>query len=307
MPLQRLLEDDYKRNAPQHYMITGTSGELNQPAGDFTMNFSRPLDLSHGNYNIELVDLTVWQSLYNISDEYNNRGFRWCVPRNAPSDNTPVVFTGFITAGVYNAPTLLEAIYDIMASANYAGSSVVITGDVREVLETNISLEINSAQLTFDIALGGLGFGFDPSRGGESNLYRNLGADKNIFYVKQGASLVNNPTGYTNRFINAQPFENQADVNNGITSWQVRCSLVGSSFQNGLPSDVMFNFVPEVAPGGAFSTQPSFPLKHQVNAKSVSSVRFMITDQRGRVLNLQQGTDFQNNATTVSVLISRIL
>ena len=317
MPLENLLADDFIKNSPQQYMLTAVSSLLNQSASDFSLNFTRPLDCSAGNWNVAMVDLNVWNTLYNVSVRYANRSFRWCVPTNIGGGNfTPVVFNGTLLAGTYNAPALIQAILDIMTSANYAGAGVVVPPAptpnpdnltaVQAFIFSGIVLEINQAQLTLNLTLGGQGFGFDPSFGGLSRLYRNIGAAQNVFYIFTGTTPINVPAGYTNTVWTSAPFPNQADISNGITSWQVRCSLVGSSYQNGAATDVLFNFVPAVAPGGAFGVQPAFPLKHQLNAKNITSVSFKITDQNGAILNLQEGTDFSNNGTTIALIVSRV-
>jgi hypothetical protein len=302
-------------------MITAVSSLLNQSASDFSLNFTRPLDCSAGNWNIAMVDLNVWNTLFNISLRYGNRSFRWCVPQNVGGGNfTPIVFTGTLLSGTYNAPALIQAILDIMVNADYAGAGVTVPPaplpnpdnltPVQAFILGGIILEINQAQLTLNLALGGQGFGFDPSAGAVlgvsvSRLYRNIGAAQNVFYVYPGTALV--LVGYTiTTWSVSAPFPNQADISNGITSWQVRCSLVGSSYQNGGATDVLFNFVPAVAPGGAFSVQPAFPLKQQLNAKNITSVSFKITDQNGQILSLQEGTDFANNGTTIALIVSRV-
>ena len=321
MPLENLLADDYIKNSPQQYMITAVSSLLNQSASDFSLNFTRPLDCSAGNWNIAMVDLNVWNTLYNISTRYGNRSFRWTVPTNkfaTPTpNNAPVLFTGTLLPGTYNAPALIQAILDIMTSADYAGAGVNVGSvpspnpdnltAVEAFIGSGIVLSINQSQLTLNLQLGSIGFAFDPTAGGVSRLYRNIGAQQNVFYRFPGTTTINVPVGYSNlNWSVSAPFPNQADISNGITSWQVRCSLVGSSYQNGAASNVLFNFVPAVAPGGAFSVQPAFPLKQQLNAKNITSVSFNITDQNGQTLNLQEGTDFANNGTTIALIVSRV-
>lgn len=309
---QNLLADDFIKNGPQQYMITGVSNLAKQSASDFSINFTRPLDCSQGNWNVSLVDLNVWNTYYNVSNTYGNTGFRWAVPLNADPHNPPVppatpnyspqVLSATLLPGSYNAPTLISDITSIITNYNYAGAGITLSATGAAM---GVNLSINTAQLTFDLALGGQGFGFDPSSGGTSNLYRNMGAAKNVFYTYPGTSTINNPPGYTNTNYTYQPFPNQADISNGITSWQVRCSLVGTSYQNGAASDVLYNFLPSVAPGGAYAVQPAFPLKHQLNVKNITSVQFRITDQNGNVLNLQEGTDYNNNGTTIACMVSR--
>ena len=115
--------------------------------------------------------------------------------------------------------------------------------------------------------------------------------------------------GYVNITLatnNPTPLPLQADISNGITSWQVRCSLVGTSYQNGQASDVLFNFVPAVAPGGLFNVQPAFPLKQQLNVKNITAINFKITDQNGTPLKLQENTTVANNGTTIACMVSRV-
>ena len=301
--MTNLLADDFLKNGPQQYMITAVSSQAKQSASDFTINFSRPLDCSQGNWNVAMVDLNVWNTLYNVSPVYGNQGFRWSVPTDGgASDYTPFVCTGTLLPGTYNAPTLLSNVISQITNFDYAGAGATLSATGAAA---GIILAINTAQLTFDLALGGTGFGFDPSSGGTSTLYRNLGANKDTFYTYPGTSPINNPLGYTNLAWVYAPFQGQADISNGITSWQIRCNLCGTSYLNGQATDVLFNFLPAVAPGGAYAVQPAFPLKHQINVKSINSIRFQITDQNGRNLDLQYNTSTDNNPTTIACMVSR--
>ena len=312
MTSKNLLADDFVKNGPQQYMITGVSNLANQPAGDFSIDFSRPLDCSQGNWNVSLVDLNVWNTLYNITSRYGNTTYRWSVPQNADPSNlppladriyTPIEFTGTLLPGSYNAPTLIADIINTITYYPYSTATPVAPVLSSTGAAQGIALTINTAQLTFDLTLGGQGFAFDPSNAQTGKLYRNLGARQNTIYRFPGTTDI--PNG-TNVNWQSAPFPNQADISNGITSWQVRCSLVGTSYQNGRATDVLYNFLPSVAPGGAYAVQPAFPLKHQLNVKNIMSVNFKITDQNGNVLNLQEGTDYANNGTTIACMVSRV-
>ena len=269
-----LNENSLVTNAPTTYLVTLNSAIAQQPAGNFYVSFTRPLDLSQGNWSVAMVDLAVWNTAYNISDTFTNRTFRF----SANAGASWVVCT--LVPGVYNAPALIQAITDAITNAPGGGPTVA----------TNIALTINTSQITFNLTLGaGNIYRFDPSNNGTSNLYINLGAGKNVVYSTVGTTI----------------FPNQANMSNSVTNYTIRTNVVGSSYANGQASSILYNFVPAVAPGALYYIAPAFPVFTQVNQQSISGIQIQVTDSLGRVIDLNSGVDNQNNPTNIGLLFRK--
>ena len=282
-------------SGPKTYMVTAVSNLASQGGGaqsptNFSITFARGLDLSVGSWSVGLVDLQIFNTLYNIGPAYKNQEFLWTTPTSlTPNNSTPVAYTGAIAAGNYSATAIVTAVDDILMRTTYP-NDISGTGAV-----ANIGLSINYPRLTFQVDIGATGYGFDPSNGGTSNLYQNLGASNNTLYNAPDTLYV---------------FPNQADISNGIGAWQVRCNVTGSSFVQGVNSNTLFTFVPAVAAGGLYSVQPAFPLFQAINQTSISQISFQITDQLGRQLDLNPGTApgggvGSNNPTTIVLMFRR--
>jgi hypothetical protein len=282
-------------SGPKTYMVTAVSNLSSQGGGaqsptNFSITFARGLDLSVGSWSVGLVDLQIFNTLYNIGPAYKNQEFLWTTPTSlTPDVPTPVAYTGAIPAGNYSATAIVTAVDDILMRTTYP-NDISGTGAV-----ANIGLSINYPRLTFQVDIGATGYGFNPSNGGTSNLYQNLGASNNTLYNDPDTLYV---------------FPNQADISNGIGAWQVRCNVTGSSFSQGVNSNILFTFVPAVAAGGLYSIQPAFPLFQSVNQTSISQISFLITDQLGRQLDLNPGTApgggiGSNNPTTIVLMFRR--
>ena len=265
-----LNQNSFVENAPTTYFVSLNSAVARQPAGSFYVPFTRPLDLSHGNWSVAMTDLAVWNTSYNVDAAYRNLTFD--IYTSYPTGKTTLT----LTAGVYNAPALIQAITNLITGVSAAAGAGIV-------------LSINTSQITFNLTITNTGgtFAFDPSAGGTSNLFINLGAANTTVYT---ASTI---------------FPNQANISNGVSNYQVRTNVVGSSYANGQASTVLYNFVPAVAPGALYYVAPAFPIFSQVNQQSISGVQIQITDSNGNVIDLNSGAQGQNNPTNVSLLFRK--
>ena len=73
----------------------------------------------------------------------------------------------------------------------------------------------------------------------------------------------------------------------GIDSINVNADIVANSWSNGESSNVIGSFVPRlVPPYGSMYDEPVDSPKLQVNKTNIDRVRIQLTDQSGRVINL---------------------
>ena len=258
-------------NAPTTYLVTLNSAIAQQPASNFYVSFTRPLDLSAGNWSVSMISLSVWNTSFNVADAYSNRTFRYSSDAGA----TWVVCT--LVPGVYNAPALIQAISDLMGAPANVG----------------IVLTINTSQITFNLTItngGGNTYYFDPTNAGTSNLNVNLGSA---------------PYATTPYYSTSTIFPNQANMSNSVTNYEIRTNVVGSSYANGQASSVLYSFVPAVAPGALYYIAPAFPVFTQVNQQSISGIQIQVTDSLGRIIDLNSGADSLNNPTSVGLLFRK--
>jgi hypothetical protein len=78
------------------------------------------------------------------------------------------------------------------------------------------------------------------------------------------------------------------DINLGRDLYQINCDLVDESYTNGVSSQVLFKFTPNVGPYFNIEQVPQpEPIWLPISKASFNSVRVWITDQMGRELDFQ--------------------
>lgn len=273
------------------FLINLSSAVSNQSASDFVTFFPTSIPLGTVTEG-RIVNISVWNTQKNISDQFANRSFRF-------SNNGGVNWTvGILPSGTYNADALISAMNTIM-DQSAIGSYPTNPANFR-ALSQCIDLGINEPTIGFKVffyglSVGGEVFAIDLANNGTSNLYRVFGA---------------NPVPYGPPY--GQPadvdflFPFIADISNGVTNYNVLCDICSSSTTAGAPGQTVFSYVPDqVPPGGVFTLIPPFPIPFQVAQKSISSIRVQILDNLNRNVNLQDGVQsFATNATSLAILLT---
>lgn len=79
---------------------------------------------------------------------------------------------------------------------------------------------------------------------------------------------------------------NLVDISNGITGYNVHCSLVDSStsISNGSTSDVIYSFTPDKPAGNLLNKEVINLIYTKCNSRFISQVRIYITDQNNNTL-----------------------
>jgi hypothetical protein len=113
-------------------MFTAVFGSDDRTSGtshDFRIRLNPPMRLNPGTGNppkwkIALADLALWYTLYNVSDDYNNRQFVY-------SPNNGVTWkTVQLTAGIYNASALAAAISSAVTANGDNAANLLISANV---------------------------------------------------------------------------------------------------------------------------------------------------------------------------------
>jgi hypothetical protein len=154
-----------------------------------------------------------------------------------------------IPNGNYSVEDLNLTIQGLITTAGGVGSNIVLVPNYN-TLKCDIVLK-SSYQL--DLSIG--------------NLYLLLGWTSQIVSVSGSGS-------------------NLVDISNGITGYNVHCSLVDSytSISNGVSSDVLYSFTPDKPAGNLLNKEVINLIYTKCNSRYVSQLRLYITDQNNNIL-----------------------
>jgi len=264
--------------------ITLASNLVSQPPGDFTMNFSQTLRLDVGVWKVALTNLAVWNTAYNISAALGNNTMTIFNP--IPVDGTPGGETQLLTFpdGVYNGTDIIDALNTFLVENSAVQNPPVI--DSNGVF-TPLFLSLDTVQLKFIMNFDTT-TGFRVYLNDGSLLYQLLGFDAAEYTVTTTA-------------------QEQANISNGVSAYFVRVNCLDGNFTllNGNASDIIYSYTPNEPPGSLITYTPTFPIFIRTSGAPLQSVRVYITDQLGRVVNLNGGASNQNNPTTVTLTFIR--
>jgi hypothetical protein len=168
-----------------------------------------------------------------------------------------------IPTGNYSVDDLNLSIQGLISSSGGVGSNIVLLPNYN-TLQCQIVLK-NSYQL--DLSIG--------------NLYLLLGWASQIVTVSG--------SGYT-----------YVDISNGITGYNVHCSLIdsSSSISNGSASDVIYTFTPSVGAGSLINKEVINLVYIKCNSRYVSQIRVYLTDQNNTLLS-----DLSSENTAITLIV----
>ena len=157
--------------------------------------------------------------------------------------------------------TIPNGMYGITELETYIQAQMTSNGDTA----SNITFDPNYNTMKLTITLSG-GYQVDLSK---SNIYSILGFNSGIL-----TTTTTSP--------------NAVDVTRGVNDLLINCSLVsGSAYDNGIKSDTLYSFVPDVSPGYLMTVSPPeliyIPIRERNN---IQTIRLHISDQLSRAVNL---------------------
>lgn len=236
---------------------------------NFVVNFQPPLPLDLSKqYEIALVEATLWNSWHNITADNNRLDFD--IPAattlgglsHSPAQPDVKLTTIRITPGAYNIVDINTAIQTAMKAAG-------VVFDTMGVYEPAFELKANNSTLKSEMTL-------------RNTLRVYFNVPNSI------ASLI----GFTDTTAYSGGVEAKFTSPNRVDITQVQqilfhCSLVSESSLNGQASDVISAFVPNRAPGYLLEAKPNQLVNVPVTRTSlISQVRMRVTDQSGTEVNL---------------------
>lgn len=233
---------------------------------DFTVEFSPPIDLRDGNWELALNKLSCWYSWYNISAAQGNNTMRY---NNSVGWNNVVIPDGQYSIGDIN---------DYLHSVMKANGDYTLSGTV----------EIYDIEITPNYATNKVHLEF-------TNSYQLDLSVSDIYLLMGSASAIYSVSG---------DLPNNANITNDIDNLWARCSIVvgGGSYLNSITDDIIYTFVPESPPNSNINIIPLqliyMPIAQANNL--VRKMRLYITDNLGRPI------DFNGEPITWSLTMRRV-
>lgn len=223
---------------------------------DFTVLLHSPIDLHDIQHECALLDMTLWNTWFNVSVALNNNTFKYY--------NGTTWKTVTIPDGNYNLESLEEAIHEGM---KVLGD--VITDGVTGSETYNINLIPNYSTIKIKLDLKN-GFQVDFTTG---KIHLLLGFEPNIYTTTTYATT-------------------KANLTNNVNEFFIHCSLINAGmYLNATSSDVIATLVPTVPPGAIIKVSNDNPIYMPIrDSRFFDNIRMYITDQLGRPVNLNGHT-----------------
>ena len=242
-------------------VLTFDTRSIKLPPGESTTNFTYKLAsgirLPNLAYTVRLQHIFTWYSFHTHNlEEYRNTQFT--------IDDGVSPFTITIPDGIYNTGDFADAVAAALTavSASHTGKVVFSTNEVTgKIIMTlsagySVTMSIASAQQ----------FGFEQWAPDQS-----LDAKKNNTITYNATTV----SGF------------MPSWSMGIDSINISVDIVGNAWRNGESSNVIGSFVPRlVPPYGSMYYEPVESPRPQANKTNIDRLRIQLTDQSGRVINL---------------------
>lgn len=239
----------------------------NQDSQDFSITMNPPLILSNDyEYELALVNASLWYSWHNISEKLQNNIIRFHGP-----DGIMRYFT--IPNGIYSMETLNDVIFSSLNTlqASIQDKETLVYLDANNVLRPRIYLSANYATMRFILNVIQK---YDVT---DVNDQRTIWID----FIQPPYSNIRELLGFDSGkyYLAATEAQNSSNIENNVESLHFHCSLCGSTFVNGASSDVICTYTPDNIPGTQLSIKPFIPLYVPLTTKNISNIRMRVTSQ----------------------------
>jgi hypothetical protein len=238
-------------------------------SSDFTIVMSNPIRLEELSYNLVLLKLNTFYSLYNLNlIKYQNTEFD--VSEDPGGSNPVINLTITIPDGIYSFEDFVEEFERQQALGGFSGTPITFTVNRNTGKFTMVVAP--TCQITMSITSSVM-FGF---------------YDKTqvVAYADNGKwwSAVDNFMTYLENSTTISTFTPEWSM--GVVSMNLECDITSNSISNGRSRAVVANFSPRTAPFGSLEYEPINPTYMQINSRNIQRINFRITDQSGNVLEL---------------------
>lgn len=227
---------------------------LSSPGGQKSIYDSdKSADHKDEEWEMALVRGALWYSWANISAAKNNHQFYYSIDSGATWE-TPITFAD----GIYSVNDLDSLIKAEMFTRNHwdAGGE-----------KYYISLDPNFNTLRVTVSITSATYRVDFTQ----NRFHLLLGHNSVILIGQSETIA----------------PNNADVNDGVNSLVINCSLTDSGYTNNNPGSGIFQFTPTVSPGSNIDVFPNNPIYVKMNTKVVRKVRMFVTDQSNNSIDFR--------------------
>ena len=230
--------------------MSGSIGESH----DFRVKFYPILEL-FGNVYVALDSVSTEYGWYNVREQYKNNIFTYT--NNATTN--PIIWNQIIFKdGIYTYDQLNELIRNQIVKDSKAYSS--------DNPGINFKMDYSISRVFIELAPN---FGIDFTK---IDFRKLLGFENKILKNSEYGDLV-------------------PDITNSIDDIQIRTSILNKSNVNGSEGDVLYQFsTAGLRAGKHFKIEPRRLLWNKINSHKISEIRFYLTDQLKRPLNLNNST-----------------
>jgi len=230
-----------------HFETSQLSGQTPQ---EFEVQFNPPIYLTPGkDYIVSLNNMSMWYSWSTISAAQGNNILR------------------YVIGGITKIITFEDGCYSLDSINAY----------IHDIMQANGDLWNDGAE---DRAL----IEFEPKfESGKILANLNNGAHMDLtvgtFYDIIGFGNI--------IYLVSTLSPNEANIENGVSSLNVHCSLIGNSFFNGRETDILYHILINTVPGYQINVIPQNPIWLRITQNTIYSMKFRITDQQNRLLDLR--------------------
>ena len=229
---------------------------------DFVTDFQDPIRFKE-EHEVTLLALYYTYSLRNIDTVYSNNTFRYS--HNSGTDWNDVTIPG----GIYDVIDVRDYFRTVMKAAGHYTAGADPDSDVYYL---NFFLNTNTLRVNLE-ASNNYQFDFTTS-----DFILIFGGLKQI--VTTDTTCPNAP-----------------DLNRGVTSLRLNIDIIAGSITNGVSSQCLAIFQPNVPPGSATLFTPNIKYYLPLNTRNIYRIRTYITDQNGRTVS------FFGEPTTIALHI----
>lgn len=235
--------------------IGTVKGQFGNTSDDFTVYYPSGLSLDNPkDWEVALVKMSFTYNIFNISDIYNNRTFKY---KNA--------------VGTLRTLTIPEGSYNIEELNNWFILQQEELGDFvggTQIFELKPNYSTLRAYFEIEAGLGTTAIILDTG-----NLYQLLG-----FSVAQKNTELKASLNYG---------DDNANINNGIISLNINCSIATGSFDNARASNILYSAGLRATPGDIQDEEPSKLIYLPLNiSDAIYRINMKITDQQNRPISL---------------------
>jgi hypothetical protein len=234
---------------------------------DFEISYSEnPINLSGLKGEIALKTASLWYSWDNITEEYKNNEIKF---RRSPHERSEYKSGKNNEIKKDRDDDRNESEWKILKLPNGLYDENELNNYIQEYFGTfetpPFYFDVNYATNRFMLIIRDKDYEIDFSHG---KIHELLGFDKKIY--KEGIN-------YATKIGN---------ITKDIDQILIHCSLVSSSYQNNLKSDVIYAFTPNISPRSLINIEPTHPKYLPINRTDyIFNIRISVTNQLNQLIN----------------------